>query len=142
MIREECFDPDHDVAAHRHGELAGAAACYALLHARYAGGSFLWRLAVAFWPWEPEWWKPTPENAVHDLVRAGQLIAAEIDRIQHAAGSGEGRDASGVRGPDGGSPSPRPAPPGEGAEPAAASKRTVVKVYGGDAQDARDGKDK
>lgn len=32
------------------------------------------------WPWEPEAWKP--KDAIRDLVRAGALIAAEIDRLQ------------------------------------------------------------
>ena len=29
-----------------------------------------------------EWWKPTPKNRVRELVKAGALIAAEIDRLQ------------------------------------------------------------
>ncbi|WP_185812841.1 hypothetical protein [Enterobacter sp. WCHEn045836] len=31
------------------------------------------------WPWAPEWWKPT--NPRRDLVKAGALILAEIERI-------------------------------------------------------------
>ncbi|MDR9972770.1 hypothetical protein [Enterobacter cloacae] len=31
------------------------------------------------WPWSPEWWKPT--NPRRDLVKAGALILAEIERI-------------------------------------------------------------
>ncbi|WP_436879437.1 hypothetical protein [Escherichia coli] len=31
------------------------------------------------WPWAPEWWKPT--NQRRDLVKAGSLILAEIERI-------------------------------------------------------------
>jgi hypothetical protein len=34
------------------------------------------------WPWEDQWWKPSsPER---DLVKAGALIAAELDRLQRA----------------------------------------------------------
>lgn len=35
------------------------------------------------WPssWHPEWWKPS-NDPVRNLVKAGALIAAEIDRIQ------------------------------------------------------------
>lgn len=35
-----------------------------------------------YWPrrWSPDWYKPT--NAIRDLVKAGALIAAEIDRLQ------------------------------------------------------------
>lgn len=32
------------------------------------------------WPWDPKWWKPS-ENRIRDLVKAGALICAEIDRI-------------------------------------------------------------
>lgn len=32
------------------------------------------------WYWDDEFWKP--KNPISDLVRAGALIAAEIDRLQ------------------------------------------------------------
>jgi hypothetical protein len=32
-------------------------------------------------PWGESWWKPTPEDRVRELVKAGALIAAEIDRL-------------------------------------------------------------
>lgn len=39
-----------------------------------------------YWPWEPGWWKPGKGNSyadrVRELVKAGALIAAEIDRLQ------------------------------------------------------------
>lgn len=31
------------------------------------------------WPWNDEWWKP--KDPVRDLIRAGALIAAELDRL-------------------------------------------------------------
>lgn len=34
------------------------------------------------WPWHKSWWKPTPNDRVRELVKAGALIAAEIDRLQ------------------------------------------------------------
>lgn len=34
----------------------------------------------AVWPWGPGDWKPTPGDRVRELVKAGALIAAEIDR--------------------------------------------------------------
>lgn len=39
-------------------------------------------LVQMFWPhiWEPQELKPS--NAIRDLVKAGALIAAEIDRLQ------------------------------------------------------------
>ena len=33
--------------------------------------------------WSYEWWKPTPEDRVRELVKAGALIAAEIDRLNY-----------------------------------------------------------
>lgn len=33
------------------------------------------------WPWDKKWWKPS-EDPVRNLVKAGALIAAELDRLQ------------------------------------------------------------
>jgi hypothetical protein len=38
----------------------------------------------ARWPWSQDWWKPT--NPRRDLVKAGALIAAEIERLDRATG--------------------------------------------------------
>lgn len=38
------------------------------------------------WPWGLEYWKPTPNDRVKELVKAGALIAAEIDRLQRLNG--------------------------------------------------------
>jgi hypothetical protein len=38
------------------------------------------------WPWDASWWKPS-NDPVRNLVKAGALIAAEIDRLQRAAAS-------------------------------------------------------
>lgn len=40
------------------------------------------------WPWDGSWWKPT--NPRRDLVKAGALILAEIERIDRAVGIGKG----------------------------------------------------
>jgi len=37
----------------------------------------------ALWPWSPMWWRPTTQR--RDLVKAGALIMAEIERIDRAA---------------------------------------------------------
>lgn len=39
---------------------------------------------LVFWPsnWSFDWYKPTPENRIRELQKAGALIAAEIDRLQ------------------------------------------------------------
>lgn len=63
------FDDERDG-----GELACAAACYAF-NAAYPGS----RLLRSFWPWSDSWWKPgTPRR---ELVKAGALILAEIERL-------------------------------------------------------------
>lgn len=31
------------------------------------------------WPFKPSWWRPTPNDRVKELVKAGALIAAQID---------------------------------------------------------------
>jgi len=61
------------------GQLAGAAACYAWVHANYMG-KWAWRLVMALWPWPHEMWRP--QDPISDLAKAGALIAAEIDRLQ------------------------------------------------------------
>lgn len=81
QIGEENWTPEHD-DEHDEGELSGAAACYAqgsdLLWAGPYGGKYL------VWPWDPEYWKPTPDDRVRELVKAGALILAEIERLQRA----------------------------------------------------------
>jgi len=34
------------------------------------------------WPWESKWWKPTPDDRIRELAKAGALIAAQIDVLQ------------------------------------------------------------
>lgn len=72
---EEGWTADHD-DLHDQGELAAAASRYALYHTAYYEQSEI----GTYWPWHPKWWKPA--DAVRNLVKAGALIAAEIDRIQ------------------------------------------------------------
>lgn len=38
----------------------------------------------AMWPWDKKWWKPTPDNRIKELAKAGALIIAEIDRLLRA----------------------------------------------------------
>lgn len=77
QVEQEGWTPEHD-DEHRGGEMAAAAAAYAFSAAtadRYYAAD-----PVGFWPWDMTWWKP--RTPVEDLVRAGALIAAEIDRIE------------------------------------------------------------
>lgn len=80
QITEEGLTPDLDVEQQPHGQLAGAAACYALWNSPYLACPLLARLLVGFWPWGHEYWKP--KDPIRDLTRAGALIAAELDRLQ------------------------------------------------------------
>lgn len=75
QVASENWSPEHD-DAHESGELARAAVCYA----QEAGGRLV--CPPKLWPWEASWWKPKDRRS--DLVRAGALIAAEIDRIDRA----------------------------------------------------------
>lgn len=71
----EGWTPDHD-DHYTAGELAAAAACYA-----YFGWMRTGR-APTEWPWASEWWKPSDRR--RDLVKAGALILAEIERLDRA----------------------------------------------------------
>lgn len=76
QITEEGWATKHD-DLHTDRGMAAAAAVYAL-HAADVVGVY-----CDFWPWEPHWWKPsTPRR---NLVKAGALIIAEIERIDRAA---------------------------------------------------------
>lgn len=37
--------------------------------------------STADWPWDAEYWRPSADP-IRNLVKAGALIAAEIDRLQ------------------------------------------------------------
>ncbi|HHT5671475.1 TPA: hypothetical protein ACTZF8_001359 [Raoultella ornithinolytica] len=77
QITAEGWTREHD-DKYQNSELADAAACYAI-HAHNQGFS-----TPAHWPWPPTWWKQT--NPRRDLVKAGALILAEIERLDRAAG--------------------------------------------------------
>lgn len=69
------------------GELAAAAGCYAHTACLRTGeyesseaGMNVWR----FWPWAKRWWKPSADPR-RNLVKAGALILAEIERLDRAA---------------------------------------------------------
>lgn len=86
---------EHD-DEHCFGELAKAAGWYALNAAfigrreclgdvnnpRHEAYSLFAGDTASKWPWDLSWWKP--KNARRDLVRAGALIVAEIERLDRA----------------------------------------------------------
>ena len=92
QINKEGWTPEYD-DHHVNGELAEAASCYALI----ASASDDLRDFVQEgqhipknWPstWSKNWWKPTERR--RDLVKAGALILAEIERLDRI----EPKDAS------------------------------------------------
>ena len=58
------------------GQLVDAAAAYA----RYGDHPRFAKSPPMLWPWPAEWWKPS-HGPIRSLVKAGALIAAEIDRL-------------------------------------------------------------
>lgn len=79
QIEAEGRTPEAD-DGYRGGELAAAASAYAFSAATRT--RYLALDPLGFWPWSPEWFKPKDQRS--DLVRAGALIVAEIERIDRA----------------------------------------------------------
>lgn len=101
QIEAEGWGPEHDDKEHSNGELAIAAACYAISGGtddgnrhllgfpsrwQYYGGNLIVGAVYVLWSltikWSSEWWKPTTRR--RDLVKAGAFIIAEIDRLDRA----------------------------------------------------------
>lgn len=104
QMEVEGYSIEHDLL-HKEGEFLDAAACYMLPNARrptedVTEVEFVPPYAVIYdqtdergrihkirvmppnnWPWHANSWKPTPFDRVRELVKAGALIAAAIDRI-------------------------------------------------------------
>jgi hypothetical protein len=76
QMRVEGWTPEHD-DEHIGGELAAAAACYAIFP---DDPPFPPGRPPYGWPWAAEWWKPGPRS----LAKAGALYLAERDRMQRA----------------------------------------------------------
>lgn len=96
QVEVEGWTPERDAQRHSGGELVQAAGCYLnapnfsdqvryammRVHGRDVGEPW----SPVEWPWPARFWKPTPHDRVRELVKAGALIAAEIDRLVAAAG--------------------------------------------------------
>ena len=82
QIEAEGWTPEHD-DEHSVGELAKAAACYALVSAGFNPDA-----TITVWPWHRLWWKPSDKR--RNLVKAGALILAEIERLDRMAERQEG----------------------------------------------------
>lgn len=100
QVETEGWTPEHD-DEHGNGSMALAAACYAMFASASdaqriattlsagltADGQEIpgWSAWLSLWPWDRKWWKPKDRR--RDLVRAGALIVAEIERLDRAAQS-------------------------------------------------------
>lgn len=80
QINMEGWTAAHD-DTHSDGEMALAAICYAF------AGIGPDQSKSRYWPWSAKWWKPTTNR--RNLVKAGALIVAEIQRIDRIAGIDE-----------------------------------------------------
>lgn len=76
QISAEGWTPEHD-DAHSNGSLAMAAACYCEPRHRFHNEP------PTDWPWNKAWWKPCGRR--RNLIKAGALILAEIERLDRAA---------------------------------------------------------
>jgi hypothetical protein len=78
QIESEGWTAEHD-DSHALGEMATAAACYAL-----SANGFKREALWEFWPksWGVYWLKPKDRR--RDLVKAGALIVAEIERLDRS----------------------------------------------------------
>lgn len=81
QISQEGWTPEHD-DGHKRGELLDAGIGY--IHGAINVGHPAMERPPITWPWEAESWKPS-EDPVRNLVKAGALLAAEIDRLQRLA---------------------------------------------------------
>lgn len=81
QINAEGYAPEDDVRRKCLGDLAIAAWCYLADHIDESGDVRARHVPPFEWPWVEDAWKPTPDDPVRQLVKAGALIAAEIDRL-------------------------------------------------------------
>lgn len=87
QISLEGYTSDHD-DGRLIGELGNAASCYITAASYQALGFAPSPAPPAAWPWAFRFWKPSKDH-IHNLAKAGALIAAEIDRLQRSAGKGK-----------------------------------------------------
>ena len=86
QIAVEGWTAEHD-DTHKFGELSDAGAAYAKVASAMVRGAEAaefdadMMLSEGDWPFDEASWKPS-DDAIQNLVKAGALIAAEIDRIQ------------------------------------------------------------
>lgn len=79
QVEQEGWTPEHD---DEHGDhaMSCAAGCYAMYTLAYPAGD-----PPPAWPWAADWWKPTTHR--RNLIKAGALILAEIERLDRVVAS-------------------------------------------------------
>jgi len=95
QVSVEGWTPEHD-DEHRTGGMAVAAACYAAWSMPSRPAS---EVVAVMWPWtgwSHQWFKP--KDTRHNLIRAGALLLAEIERLDRAAGIQSGTDGGQAHG--------------------------------------------
>lgn len=85
QVTVEGWTPEYD-DHHRRGELAKAAVCYLIYGKDEIVGCTNGVGTPYSWPWKPEWWKPS-SFIIRNLVKAGALIAAQIDQLLRQGGT-------------------------------------------------------
>lgn len=81
QVEAEGWTPEHD-DEHADGQMARAAACYALAGSSAPSDGTAALLVSLAWPWDEQWWKPS--TARRDMVKACALALAEIERLDRA----------------------------------------------------------
>ncbi|GKJ93571.1 hypothetical protein NUBL21985_21230 [Klebsiella pneumoniae] len=81
QVTTEGWTPEHD-DQHVNFEMAIAGGLYAI--SAVDSHHKLRNSAPSAWPWDRKWWKP--DGPRRDLVKAGALILAEIERLDRDAG--------------------------------------------------------
>lgn len=85
QIEKEGWTMEHDIFEHRYGQLVDAAVSYALTEEERKKLCHLVKADEDVPPTRPfgkEHWKPCPHDRIKELVKAGALIAAEIEDLK------------------------------------------------------------
>lgn len=84
QISVEGWTPEHD-DTHLEGEMIEGARSYLSAAVVAEQGRHWVGEPPPLWPWNQSWWKPS-DYPVKNLMKAGALIAAEIDRLLRQTG--------------------------------------------------------
>jgi hypothetical protein len=75
----ENYRDEHNDECNDKCQLAIASSVYIL---DYVDRTVDWHGIIPVFPWDNKYYKPTIEDPIRQLTKAGALIAAEIDRLQ------------------------------------------------------------